>query len=627
MDIFGVLSFVGGLAMFLYGMSAMGDGLTKLSGGKLEYLLEKLTSKRIMAVLLGAGVTAVIQSSSATTVMVVGFVNSGIMKLNQAVGIIMGANIGTTITSWILSLTGIQGDNVFIKMLNPSSFSPILAIIGVFMLMLAKSDKKKNVGTLLTGFSILMFGMHTMSSAVSPLADVPEFTGLLVKFSMPVLGVLAGTILTAVIQSSSASVGILQALCATGSVSYAVAIPIIMGQNIGTCITALLSSIGTCRNARRTAMVHLYFNIIGTVLFLVLFYGINAFVHFPFLETSANAAGIAIVHSGFNIFATLILFPFADGLVKLAKLTIPDGPEEKADEAVQMLETRFLDSPAFALQQCKVAAAKMAEQNDTGLAVGFGARHVRLRLRVLIRPEKLFDVQLLVFLIVACQVALLLFVYRCRGGEPAFQKVPFGVFQQPLRRVGDIDPPLAPLLLYLVNDDEVPLIPVDDARQRRDLAQLQPRELHRGRPQPDTFGCIADAQQRYTLTGDVATFPQRLQGVVAAEELRDDFQRRRTAVHRIELGVVGESCHIRPYPLAIEVFTERYFGDCLHRNTSKISLCLFKYADNGFVGITKLVNGPFPGTHRKPIFRSECNRVFFHTLYRHGSRQGNLLPE
>ena len=232
MDIFGVLSFVGGLAMFLYGMSAMGDGLTKLSGGKLEYLLEKLTSKRIMAVLLGAGVTAVIQSSSATTVMVVGFVNSGIMKLNQAVGIIMGANIGTTITSWILSLTGIQGDNVFIKMLNPSSFSPILAIIGVFMLMLAKSDKKKNVGTLLTGFSILMFGMHTMSSAVSPLADVPEFTGLLVKFSMPVLGVLAGTILTAVIQSSSASVGILQALCATGSVSYAVAIPIIMGQNI-----------------------------------------------------------------------------------------------------------------------------------------------------------------------------------------------------------------------------------------------------------------------------------------------------------------------------------------------------------------------------------------------------------
>ena len=241
MDIFGVLSFIGGLAMFLYGMSAMGDGLTKLSGGKMERLLEKLTSRRIMAVLLGAGVTAVIQSSSATTVMVVGFVNSGLMKLDQAVGIIMGANVGTTITSWILSLTGIESSNVFIRMLNPSSFSPILAIIGVFLLMMAKSDKKRTVGTLLTGFAILMFGMSTMSDAVAPLADVPEFTGILTRFSNPLLGVIAGMVLTAVIQSSSASVGILQALCVTGSVSYGVAIPIIMGQNIGTCVTALLS--------------------------------------------------------------------------------------------------------------------------------------------------------------------------------------------------------------------------------------------------------------------------------------------------------------------------------------------------------------------------------------------------
>lgn len=271
MDIFGVLSFIGGLAMFLYGMSAMGDGLTKLSGGKMERLLEKLTSRRIMAVLLGAGVTAVIQSSSATTVMVVGFVNSGLMKLDQAVGIIMGANVGTTITSWILSLTGIESSNVFIRMLNPSSFSPILAIIGVFLLMMAKSDKKRTVGTLLTGFAILMFGMSTMSDAVAPLADVPEFTGILTRFSNPLLGVIAGMVLTAVIQSSSASVGILQALCVTGSVSYGVAIPIIMGQNIGTCVTALLSSIGTKRNARRTAMVHLYFNLLGTIIFLGLF--------------------------------------------------------------------------------------------------------------------------------------------------------------------------------------------------------------------------------------------------------------------------------------------------------------------------------------------------------------------
>ncbi|MCI5648292.1 MAG: Na/Pi cotransporter family protein [Fusicatenibacter sp.] len=367
MDIFGILTFIGGLAMFLYGMSSMGDGLTKLSGGKLEHLLEKLTSNRLMAVLLGAGVTAVIQSSSATTVMVVGFVNSGIMKLSQAVGIIMGANIGTTITSWILSLTGIESSNVFIKMLNPSSFSPILAIIGVFLLMMSKNDKTKNIGTLLTGFSILMFGMSTMSSAVSPLADVPEFTGILTKFSMPLLGVLAGAFLTAVIQSSSASIGILQALCATGSVSYAVAIPIIMGQNIGTCITALLSSIGTTRNAKRTAMVHLYFNVIGTLVFLVLFYGITSFVHLPFLSEAANAAGIAIIHSGFNIFATLVLLPFGNGLVSLAKLTIPDGPEEKADEACQMLDRRFLDSPAFALTQCKHAAAAMADLTEQGL--------------------------------------------------------------------------------------------------------------------------------------------------------------------------------------------------------------------------------------------------------------------
>ncbi|MDD7741083.1 MAG: Na/Pi cotransporter family protein [Fusicatenibacter sp.] len=367
MDIFGILTFIGGLAMFLYGMSSMGDGLTKLSGGKLEHLLEKLTSNRFMAVLLGAGVTAVIQSSSATTVMVVGFVNSGIMKLSQAVGIIMGANIGTTITSWILSLTGIESSNVFIKMLNPSSFSPILAIIGVFLLMMSKNDKTKNIGTLLTGFSILMFGMSTMSSAVSPLADVPEFTGILTKFSMPLLGVLAGAFLTAVIQSSSASIGILQALCATGSVSYAIAIPIIMGQNIGTCITALLSSIGTTRNAKRTAMVHLYFNVIGTLVFLILFYGITAFVSLPFLNQAANAAGIAIIHSGFNIFATIALLPFGNGLVRLAKLTIPDGPEEKADEACQMLDRRFLDSPAFALTQCKHAAATMADLTEQGL--------------------------------------------------------------------------------------------------------------------------------------------------------------------------------------------------------------------------------------------------------------------
>ena len=283
MDFFSVLTLLGGLAMFLYGMNVMGDGLEKVSGGKLEKILENLTSSPVKAVLLGAAVTGVIQSSSATTVMVVGFVNSGIMQLSQAVGVIMGANIGTTVTSWILSLAGIQSSNFFIQLLKPTSFAPVLALIGVVFLMFLKDAKKKDIGTILIGFSVLMFGMETMSGAVKPLAEVPEFTGILLKFSIPVLGVLAGTVLTAVIQSSSASVGILQALCITGAVPYSAAIPIIMGQNIGTCITAILSAIGANKNAKRAAMVHLYFNIIGTIVFMVVFYTVNAAVHFQFL--------------------------------------------------------------------------------------------------------------------------------------------------------------------------------------------------------------------------------------------------------------------------------------------------------------------------------------------------------
>ena len=273
MDIFGVLTMIGGLAMFLYGMNAMGDGLAKLSGGKLEQILEKLTSKRIMAVLLGVIVTAIIQSSSATTVMVVGFVNSGIMQLSQAVGIIMGANIGTTVTSWLLSLTGIQGSSLFIQLLKPSSFSPVLAAVGIILTMTAKdNNKKKDIGNILVGFAILMFGMETMSSAVEPLAENAQFTSILTKFSNPLLGMLAGLVLTAVIQSSSASVGILQALCVTGAVGYKTAIPIIMGQNIGTCVTAIISSIGASKNAKRASMIHLYFNLIGTIIFMVVFY-------------------------------------------------------------------------------------------------------------------------------------------------------------------------------------------------------------------------------------------------------------------------------------------------------------------------------------------------------------------
>ena len=371
MDFFSILTLIGGLALFLYGMNAMGDGLAKVSGGKLEKILENLTSSPIKAVLLGAGVTAVIQSSSATTVMVVGFVNSGIMKLSQAVGVIMGANIGTTVTSWILSLTGIQSDNFIIRMFKPTSFSPILAIIGVIFILFINDSKKKDVGTIFIGFAILMYGMDMMSSAVKPLAEVPEFTNLLLKFSNPLLGVLAGALLTAVIQSSSASVGILQALCLTGAVPFSAAIPIIMGQNIGTCITAILSAIGAKKNAKRAAAVHLYFNLIGTVIFMTVFYIINAIVGFSFFHQAATPAGIAIIHSVFNITATIILLPFAKGLEKLACLTIRDKKEDVAvsaeDKEFMILEPRFLEKPAFAVEQSRNAARKMAEESHNAL--------------------------------------------------------------------------------------------------------------------------------------------------------------------------------------------------------------------------------------------------------------------
>lgn len=362
MDIFGILTMVGGLAMFLYGMSVMGSGLEKMSGGKLEKILESLTSNPIKAVLLGAGVTAVIQSSSATTVMVVGFVNSGIMKLSQAIGIIMGANIGTTVTSWLLSLTGIESSNFFLRMLKPSSFSPILAIIGVILYMSGK-EKKKDIGEIMVGFAVLMFGMEMMSGAVEPLADVPEFTNVLTMFHNPILGVLVGAGLTAIIQSSSASVGILQALSVTGAFTYGSVIPIILGQNIGTCVTAMISAVGANKAAKRTAFVHLYFNIIGAILFLTAFYILNAILHFDFVEETVGVAGIALIHSVFNVVTTLVLLPFIHGLEKLAYLTIPESEEEKSakEDVFAVLDERFLSRPSFAIEQCKTLVNQMAE--------------------------------------------------------------------------------------------------------------------------------------------------------------------------------------------------------------------------------------------------------------------------
>ncbi|MDY5869940.1 MAG: Na/Pi cotransporter family protein [Lachnospiraceae bacterium] len=372
MDIFSILTMIGGLALFLYGMEVLGDGLKKASGGKLEMILEKLTSNKLMAVLLGAGVTAVIQSSSATTVMVVGFVNSGIMKLSQAVGVILGANVGTTITAWLLSLTEVEGTGFILKLLKPTSFSPILAIVGVAMLMTGKKEKHKNIATIMIGFAVLMFGMDTMSNAVKPLADMPEFQNILLMFSNPVLGMLVGLVLTAIIQSSSASIGILQALCISGAVSYSTAIPIIMGQNVGTCVTALLSCAGASKNAKRAALIHLYYNIIKTVTFMVIFYALNAALHFTFLDEAASALGVAVIHTAFNVAAVILIFPFTFILEKLAFMTIPESPEEtKQEEAgkkeIQILDARFLDTPGLALEQCKNAAIDMVGYAKEGL--------------------------------------------------------------------------------------------------------------------------------------------------------------------------------------------------------------------------------------------------------------------
>lgn len=330
MDVFSIFLMFGGLALFLSGMHFMGVNLSKLSGGRLEAILRKLTASPFRAVLLGAGVTAVIQSSSATTVMVVGFVNSGIMTLHQAVGIIMGANIGTTVTSWILSLAGVESSNFFIRMLKPDSFSPILGLIGICLYLFSKRKKKKNFGGILLGFAVLMTGMEAMSGAVAPLKEIPAFTNLFLTFSNPVTGMIMGALLTAVIQSSSASVGILQALCATGAVPYASAIPIIMGQNIGTCATALLSASRSGVNAKRAACIHLYFNLIGTALFMLVFYGLHGMRPFAFMTESADSAGIAAVHSIFNITATAVLLPLRGHLEKLACVTVRERKRRAA---------------------------------------------------------------------------------------------------------------------------------------------------------------------------------------------------------------------------------------------------------------------------------------------------------
>lgn len=390
MTIFNFLHLIGGLAMFLFGMNYMGTSLEKLGGGKFESILEKMTDNRLKGLLLGAGVTAVIQSSSAVTVMAVGFVNSKIMTLSQVVGIIMGANIGTTITSWLLSLTGIESSNIFMSLLKPTSFTPILAVIGIALNMFCKGDKKKNIGSILLGFAVLMFGMDQMSSAVAPLSDVPEFTSLLTKFSNPILGIIAGALLTAVIQSSSASVGILQALTVTGSITISSAFPIILGQNIGTCITALISSVGASKNAKRTAVVHLAFNTIGAGVAMLLFYGVNTVFTLPFFDKIVNAADIAVIHTIFNVLATAVLFPFGRQLEKLACFLVRSNDEEDGESLV---EERFLMSPSYAIDKVKEqcdSMAKLAKEN-TLLCIDFIKTYSRAKDEKISKNEKKLD--------------------------------------------------------------------------------------------------------------------------------------------------------------------------------------------------------------------------------------------
>jgi len=367
MDIFNVLTLIGGLCLFLFGMNVMGEALERRAGGKLKAVLGKLTQNKAAGFLTGLGVTSIIQSSSATTVMVVGFVNSGLITLRQAISVIMGANVGTTVTAWILSLGGIESDNLFVQLLKPTSFTPVLAVIGVVLYMFCKDNKKNDTGMILLGFATLMFGMDTMSGAVEGLKDVPEFAELFVLFTNPVLGVLAGAILTAIIQSSSASVGILQALSVTGKVTFGSAIPIIMGQNIGTCITALLSSVGTNKNAKRAALVHLSFNVVGTVIWLTVFCIVKSIIHIPLLEESATHVGIAIAHSAFNVLCTILLLPMGGLLEKLAIKLIPDTkkPEKNAE-----LDERLLATPPIALKQCTIVTGEMAKISVEALKKG-----------------------------------------------------------------------------------------------------------------------------------------------------------------------------------------------------------------------------------------------------------------
>ena len=574
MDIFGVLNLVGGLALFLFGMSTMGDGLVQLSGGRLEKILEKLTKKKSMAVLLGLLVTAVIQSSSATTVMVVGFVNSGIMNLTQAVGILMGANIGTTVTSWLLSLTGIEGSNLFLKLLKPSSFSPVLAAVGVVLTMTAgENDKKKNIGSILVGFAVLMFGMETMSGSVAPLAENPRFTGILTAFSNPLLGLLAGLVLTAVIQSSSASVGILQALCVTGVIRYGTAIPIIMGQNIGTCVTALLSGMGASKNAKRASLIHLYFNLIGTLLFLVVFYGLNSFLHFPFLTETAGAADIAVIHSLFNIGCTMVLYPFSGMLVKLAELSIPNGVEAAASSrpaALQALDERFLDRPGFAMNLCKEAVDHMADlaRNSFQLAMGLLENYSDTDLNRVIAMEQEAD---------SYEDVLGTYLVKLSG-----------------RDLSKADSRTLSILLHCINDFErISDHAINVAESARELGQKGLSLSPDSRKELAVYGqAVADILD-LTVSVFAADDTERAKGVEPLEEVIDDLsnEMRSRHIERLRRG----TCSLEAGLILEDILTgyERVSDHCSNVAVCMIEIHADEYETHEYLNLTTKGSSPW----------------------------------
>ena len=574
MDIFGVLNLIGGLALFLYGMSAMGEGLVMLSGGRLEQILEKLTKKKIMAVLLGLMVTAVIQSSSATTVMVVGFVNSGIMNLQQAVGIIMGANIGTTVTSWMLSLVGIEGSSLLLKLLKPSSFSPILAAVGVMLTMTAgKSERRKNVGTILAGFAILMFGMEAMSSAVSPLAQDQHFTGILTAFSNPILGMAAGALLTAVIQSSSASVGILQALCVTGAVSFGTAIPIIMGQNIGTCVTALLSGMGASKNAKRASLIHLYFNLIGTLLFLVVFYGLNSFLHFSFLENTAGAADIAVIHSLFNIGCTMVLYPFSGALVKLAELSIPNGEEKSVSSrpaALQALDERFLDRPGFAMNLCKEAVDHMADlaRNSFQQAMGLLEHYSDTDLNRVVAMEQEAD---------SYEDVLGTYLVKLSG-----------------RDLSKADSRTLSILLHCINDFErISDHAINVAESARELGQKGLTLSPDSRKELAVYGqAVADILD-LTVSVFAADDTDRAKGVEPLEEVIDDLsnEMRSRHIERLRRG----TCSLEAGLILEDILTgyERVSDHCSNVAVCMIEIHADEYETHEYLNLTTKGSSPW----------------------------------